>query len=444
MAQPARKTRRIAGLLRSRLPELQLERVVDPRARRGRRWKELPVLLRTTLVGIMAGCKSIGETERLTEELSVPMQRMLRIGRRVPDTTLRQTLVRLEPDALRERLHVQIKAAQRRKALAPVGLPIGQVAVDGRTTTLPDVHPDGAPRTSDVAWAERFAQRQVQPSGSSCRLLRTDTCTLVSARARPCIDAVPIPAATNEMGHFATVVRGLVETYGRSELFQLISTDAGNCSEANGRLVAVELGLHYLFRLKADQPTLLAEAKRLLQRRKPETADAITEDVVGNTTVTRRLFCTAEMAGFMSWTHLQTVIRIRKETHDNATGKLLEAEDHYAVSSLPVDALSPVQWLHAFRIHWGVEVSHHIFDRILNEDDKPWIETDPKGMVAVLLLRRIAYNLLALYRSVTQRCDDRRQTPWKDLLRWIYNTLISAQAADLGGLRPRKVLMSGI
>lgn len=444
MPQGARQTRRIAGLLRSRLPELQLERVADPRARRGRRWKQLPVLLRATLVGLVAGCKSIEKTERLTEEMSIPMRRMLRIGRRVPDTTLRQTLVRLEPDALRQRLHAQIKIAHRRKALAPVGLPFGQVAVDGRSTTLADVHADDAPPTSDVVWAERFAQRHVQPGGSSYRLLRTDTCTLVSSRARPCIDAVVIPAATNEIGHFGTVVRALVQTYGRSELFQLISADAGNCSEANARLVAVDLGLHYLFRLKADQPTLLAEAKRLLARRRPKTADAITEDVVANTTVTRQLFCTTEMAGFMSWTHLQTAIRIRKETHDNTTGKLLKGEDHYAVSSLALDALSALQWLYAFRIHWGVEVSHHIFDRILQEDDKPWIKTDPKGMVAVLLLRRIAYNLVALYRCVTQRSDDRRQTPWTDLLRWFYNTLICAQAADLDRLRPLKVVMPGI
>jgi len=444
MAQLARRTRRIAGLLRSRLPELGLVRVADPRARRGRRWKHLPALLRAALVGIMAGCKSIGETESLTDEMSLPMRRMLRIPRRVPDTTLRQTLVRLLPDELRARLHAQTKTAHRRKALAAVGMPFGQVAVDGRTTKLPDVVAEDAPKGSDVAWAEHYAQRQVQPGGSSCRLVRTDTCTLVSARARPCIDAVPIPAATNEMGHFETVVRGLVATYGRSELFKLISADAGNCSEANARLVAVELDLHYLFRLKADQPTLLAEAKRLLGRRRPRQAEAETVDIVGNTTVTRRLYRTADMAGFLDWGHLQTVIRIRKETHDNETGELLVREDHYAVSSLPKDALSALQWLSAFRAHWGVEVSHHIFDRILDEDDRPWIEADPKGMVVVLLLRRIAYNLLALYRSVTQRSDELRLTPWKDLLRWVYNTLINAQHADLDDLRDRKAVASGI
>jgi len=440
MAQPVRRTRRIAGLLHSRLPDLKLEQVADPRKRRGRRWKELPVLLRTAVVGIIAGCKSLTETEALTDELSVAMRGMLRIPRRVPDTTMRQTLCRIEPDELRARLHAQIKAAQRRKSLSPMGLPFGQVAVDGRTTALPDVAKQDAAEGSDVAWAERYAQRS---SGSEKRLMRTVTCSLVSARAKPCIDAVPIPAATNEMGHFETVVRGLVDVYGRGQLFSLFSADAGNCSEKNARLVAGELKLHYLFRLKADQPTLLAEAKRILGRRPPRQAIAETVDVVGSTTQTRRLYLEDKMAGFLDWDHLRTTLRIRKETCDNDTGKLLTVEDHYAVSSLPLDALSALQWLAAFRAHWGVENQcHHTWDTAFREDHKPWIETDPKGMVVVLLLRRLAYNLLALYRSVTLRSDEQRQTPWRTLLRWVYNTLIKAQADDIAGLRTRKAISS--
>jgi hypothetical protein len=445
MAQPAQLTRRIAGLLRSRLPELRLERVADPRSRRGRRWKHLPVLLRAVLVGLMAGCKALADVEALTDEMSVAIRRMLGIPRRVPDTTLRHMLVKMEPNEIRLRLHGHTKAAHRRRALTPFGLPFGQVAVDGRGTALPDVKPDEVPEGSDGDWAEQFAQRHTQPDGSSYRLMRTMTCTLVSARAKPCIDAMPIPARTNEIGYFATVVRGLVKVYKRSRLFRLISADAGNCSEANARLVTGELNLDYLFRLKADQPTLLAEAKRLLGGLKARQAVAETVDVVGNKTETRRLFITDEMAGFLDWEHLQTTIRIRKETHDIETGKLLDKEDHYAISSLAIDTLSPPQWLYAFRIHWGVENQcHNTWDTAFKEDDNPWIESDPKGMVAVLLLRRLAYNLLALYRSVTQRSEEKRQTPWKTVIRWVYNTLIAAQVADLEGLRERKVAAAGI
>jgi hypothetical protein len=445
MTKQARRTRRIAGLFRRRLPELRLEQVADPRSHRGRRWKHLAVLLRAVLLGLMAGCKRLSDVEALTDEMSMAVRQMLRIPRRAPDTTMRHVLIKIEPNELRCRIHRQAKAAHRRKALSPLGLPFGQVAIDGRSTALPDVAPDEAPNDSDVQWAELFAQRCSQANGHRYRLMRTITCTLVSARAKPCLDAVPIPAHTNEMGYFATVVRELAKCYERSHLFRLVSADAGNCSEKNANVVTGELGLDYLFRLKADQPTLLAEAQRLLGRRRARQAVAETIDVVGNTTETRRLHITDEMAGFLDWEHLRTTIRIRKEKHDIETGKLLDKEDHYAISSLAIDALSPQQWLHAFRAHWGVENQcHHTWDTAFAEDNHPWIEADPKGMVAVLLLRRLAYNLLALYRSVTQRSQERRQTPWKTMIRWVYNMLIAAQPADLEGLRERDVAAAGI
>ncbi len=109
------------------------------------------------------------------------------------------------------------------------------------------------------------------------------------------------------------------------------------------------------------------------------------------------------------------------------------------------DVLSHDQWLGAFRAHWGVENQcHNTWDTAFAEDDQPWIKTDPKGMVAVLVLRRIAYNVLALFRVVTQRSQDYRQTPWMTLIRWVYNMLIAAQPNHLEGLRDRKMALAGV
>jgi hypothetical protein len=41
--------------------------------------------------------------------------------------------------------------------------------------------------------------------------------------------------------------------------------------------------------------------------------------------------------------------------------------------------------------------------------------SSPVGSLNVLLLRRIAFNILALFRTVTQRADDKRRTPWLTL-----------------------------
>jgi hypothetical protein len=414
----------MVGMLKARLPEAQLGEVKDPRDARGRRWP-LAALLRAVVVGVAAGCRSLGQTEALTAEMSPAVRSRLGIRRRVADTTMRDALVKVEPKELRRSLHAQVRAAHRRKALQPVGLPFGVAALDGKSTTA-------------SAWDDEYAQKQRHSEGlGASGLVRTVTCSLVSSAARACIDAIPIPASTNEMGHFPSAFKSLMQAYGKSDLFKLVSYDAGACCEAHGRLV-VDSGRHYLFGLKGTQPTLLNEAKVLLGGLGADEAEAQTIDVESNQrTVTRRLYRTSELAGYLDWTHLRTVVRVESETVED--GKVAEHEDRYFVSSLPSEALSAAQWLLLVRRHWGVENNcHHTWDTVFEEDDRPWIEKSPQGMVVVMLLRRIAYNMLALFRAVTQRAQERRQTPWRDLVRWLYQAVIAATNEDVDGLRARE------
>ena len=95
--------------------------------------------------------------------------------------------------------------------------------------------------------------------------------------------------------------------------------------------------------------------------------------------------------------------------------------------------------LNVVRSHWGVESNHHTLDTAFAEDDRPWIEADEQGMLAVLLLRRIAYTLLALFRAVTLRSDEHRSMRWKALLAWVRDALVAASAETIAGLRAREV-----
>ena len=83
---------------------------------------------------------------------------------------------------------------------------------------------------------------------------------------------------------------------------------------------------------------------------------------------------------------------------------------------------------------------HNTWDTAFAEDDRPWIVASPQGTVVMMLLRRIAYNMLALYRAVTQRAEEKRRTPWKALLRWMRDMLVALDEEDLAGLRNRKTL----
>jgi hypothetical protein len=412
----------MVGLFRARLPDLDLEAVPDPRAREGR-WS-LAQILRATLVGLMAGCRSLCEAEALTETLAPAMRRRLGLARRLADTTARDALCRVPLDGLRAVLHRAVRAAWRRKALRSESLPIQVVALDGKATALPALnHP----------LVQNHIDGQVMPFG----LVRTVTCSLVSAPGRPCIDAIPIPAGTNEVAWFQTAFKSLVATYGN--LFDAVTYDAGGFSRANADAV-VAAGKHYLFALKDEHRAMCKLAVELLA---VETVIARTEDVLDNgTTVVRSLrllradpswsYGDGKTPEQSVWPHAKAFLAVEYvKVH---RGAVVERDERVFVSSYDPTRLTPAQWLLLVRSHWGVESSHHTLDTAFAEDDRPWIEADPHGMLAVLLLRRIAYTLLALFRAAS-RSDDGRAVRWRALLAWVRDALVAATENQLAGLR---------
>ena len=106
--------------------------------------------------------------------------------------------------------------------------------------------------------------------------------------------------------------------------------------------------------------------------------------------------------------------------------------------------MTAAQWLWTARAHWGVETSHQLLDTALLEDKRPWIRNDPNGMLVLAILRRIAYTLLTLFRSVTQRSEEKRQMPWTALLEWVRDTLIASSEATMTSLRHRKALRTSV
>jgi hypothetical protein len=108
------------------------------------------------------------------------------------------------------------------------------------------------------------------------------------------------------------------------------------------------------------------------------------------------------------------------------------------VFELALDSLC-CAWLLVARRHWGVETSHQILDNAFEEDDHPWIEACPRAALVVAILRRIAYTMLALFRSVTQRSDERRAAPWETLMTDLFVALISTTELDLREPKPLRL-----
>lgn len=404
-----REIRRHAGAVAQGIRRLDYGLIDDPRSSFS---TPLHTLLTAIMVGLASGKRSLAEVERLTEQLSPTMRVVFGLMHRVPDTTMRDLVVALDLDDLRRVIHEQTLDSLRRKQLRPDGLPCGVVSIDGKhtRTSVPD----------DV-----YAQRQ-----GDKHVVRTLTCALISARAVMCIDAVPIEGRLGEVSAFRDAFLDLVDAYGHTQLFEFVTTDAGINSLENATLVDAE-GYGYVFAIKEDQPTLLAEAERLLHRLDGDAALAETVDSLSNREqVRRRVWTTHEIAGYHGWHHLRMAVRVQSETL--VDGKVVRTSNRYYVTNATRGRFTGAQWLRVIRGHWGVENDCHCtLDRFFREDDRPWLQ-DAHGMLVVMLLRRLVLNMLQLYKKVSRRADG---LTWSATFDWICTTLVAATAAAVEGAR---------
>jgi len=408
-----RLTRRILGWLAARLDVLPWSCVTDPRTGSATYWR-LTTVLPLVVVGLVAGARSVAQLEELTAMMSAAARRWFRVPRKLPDTTARDLLVRLRPEDLRRILHAQIRSFHRQKALEREGFRWGVLSLDGKYTPI-------------RAWDGHYVQKQ-----GARGVIRTITASLVSTPGRPCIDAFPIPSATNEMGAYLLALRQLVATFGSLDLFRVVMYDAGACSEANARGTR-DLGLHYVMQLNEAQPTLFSEARTVLGREAEHPIELTDQE--GR--VRYRVRITRELEGYLDWEHLRTVVHVRRERL-SPSGAVTGVGDRYFVSSLSHDSLSPKEWACLIRARWGVENNnHHTFDTILAEDERPWFQEHPVGALNLTILRRIAYNAMALFRARTLRADANRLMPWRELTRLVYAAIITATEEAVNGLRTR-------
>jgi hypothetical protein len=410
-----RLRRRIAALqsfFRQRAEALDFDDIGDPRDPRGVRWP-LVTLLQTAMWGLLTVGRSLRATEELSDDLA--MGRRLRIPRRVPDSTLGDVLSRLDPQALRAHLHEHIVAEHRRKALAPTVLPLGVVSVDGKEVA----------RTRTRCHAA--CQEQTGPGGQPQYAFRVLNAALISAAAPVCIDQMPIPAHTNEMGSFQDLVRALLAAYGRIGLFELLFTDAGMTSQSNARFVH-EQQLGYVMALKGTQPELLREARRVMSVRTLGEPDAQTEWESDSSrgVIQRQIFRSDEMAGWGDWTHLRQVwlVRVFVRPPRGCEGPVQLLEERLYGTNLPRGRLTAQQCLTLVRAHWRIENEMHgTLDLQWQEDYGRWVRRG-QGLPVCSLLRALPFNLLGLMRAVHLRSDGARAVSWRRLRDWVRDALM--------------------
>jgi len=417
--------RRILGVLVHRLPELKLSQVADPRRRRGRR-HALGDLLRMAMIGLTAGARTLREVEGLCADLGRPVREKLGVQRLVPDTTLRDLLVAMDPTELRGVMRRSVRAAVRRKSIRrDRGYPCGVVSIDGKTTRTVLV---------EGPYAQRVEGRSLYG------LVRTLSCTLVSSNAFPCIDVVPIPAETNETGCFAQAFESLCAEH--DALFEVFMGDAAFGTAAHADLVDGR-NKGYVFQLKDNSPVLLADIKARLSPTQPavETYVGKPEKTRGKRLVRRLRIAPVNAESDpdrrFAWKSARHVMAIARIEVDRATGEETVIGERFFATNLRRGRFTNEQWLAVLRDRWEVEnQTHATLDVAFEEDDYPWIEQST-GMVNVMILRRIAMNLLACFRACTLTQSAKRATPWARLFIVLRDALVTATADLLDSFRPR-------
>jgi hypothetical protein len=381
--------------------------VPDPRDPRGVRWS-LAEMLRATWLALLVGASSVRQVESMTEDLDTARRRNGRPDR-LPDSTREYVLPDLEWQALRGKLHQQIHDMQRAKVLAPVGLPFGLLVVDGKTLGCYDNDAGGT------------GQKSTPKDGPPYWQVRVLRAVLVTAPTKPCIEQVLIPADTNDMGAFPAMLEGLQTAYGRSDLFEVISSDAGFTSLDNATLIdAADKG--YVLGLKDNQPELIAEARRLMapmadaQHKMFHAPEAETPwERHKGLRIRRQVWRTGEMAAWGEWKHLRQVVLVRQTTEDPSGGQPLVIEDRYFLTNLTVGRLDGAQWLTLVRMHWGIENNcFGALDVQWLEDSRLWCRQG-KAPLVIGLLRVMAYNVLGWLRGRHLRSETNRTMTWREL-----------------------------
>jgi predicted transposase YbfD/YdcC len=407
MRQQNRQAVTKAAVLR-RLGDAELDRLPDRRDRRGRRHPYLGLVMALAL-GAVAALRSLRTVEALTAGLPLVERRCSRIAGRISDTKLRDTLLGLRPEELRQALHRQVKAEHRRGHLAPTRLSFGVVAIDGKGLGKLDEwgHPDVQP---------------IRPDGRSpYGLARVHRAHLVSSDATVCLDERPIPGRTNELGAVCSFTKELIGAYRHTALFEVITADAGNSSLKHASLIH-GYNLGYVLAVKEPLAELHREALRRLSDLRPEQAEVSETRRERGARITHRLF-RVTIRGFLGWTHARQLVRVeRRIEHKNGDTTV---GNRYFVTNLVTGRLDGRGWLTLVRMHWRCEnEGHWTADVVWKEDARrrPWIRV-PHAVYALSLVRMIALNILAVLRRMSRRGYTSRSIPWREMARLAYFAL---------------------
>jgi predicted transposase YbfD/YdcC len=320
-----------------------LSAVTDPRKRRGVR-HDMASLLTVAAAAVVTGARSfaaIGEwaADASQEVLAaLGIRRNARLGRYVPpdEATLRRALQKVDPDEV-DRLFAAFLEARRRTPRA-VGDPPRAVALDGKTV--------------------RGARDHADPDSRAPHLVSAITHDEGIVLAQQQVD---------EKSNEITAVRPLLKDLDLVGV--VVTADAMHTQTAFADWLVSTKQAHYLFIVKANQPTLYKAIQAALAG--PNTAFAkriATQNNRGHGRVETRTIRVTTAQG-IDFPHAAQIFRLRRD-RASLDGVRISKEIVYGITSLPKQLARPALLNAYTRGHWTIENRlHHVRDVTWREDD---------------------------------------------------------------------------
>ena len=331
-----------------------LATIGDPRARKGRR-HPLVAILAMAAAAVLTGARSITAIAEWAADTPQPVRAALGARRDAPDrwvvpteTTIRRTFARLDAEALAAAIGAWLadrdRPGQRRRAVAVDGKTLRGARRDGRQAHLL--------AAMDHATRAVLAQQQVNGAPGE------------------------VPAFQPLLAHLD--LTGIV-----------VTADALQTHPAAAEYLVTVKQAHYLFTVKANQPTLLDRCGRLAWHRVP-VLDHTRDRGHGRVELRTLKAVTVHHFGFP---HAAQVIQVTRKVRDLRTRRW-RTVTVYAITSLTFEQASPARLADLIRGHWAIENGLHWVRDVIFAEDGSQVRTGT-GPHVMACLRNLAIGALS-------------------------------------------------
>jgi predicted transposase YbfD/YdcC len=169
-----------------------------------------------------------------------------------------------------------------------------------------------------------------------------------------------------------------------------ITADALLTQRKLARYLVAQRGAHYLFTVKDNQPTLLADIRLLFEARgEPDFREPFTLE--HGRLESRAIWTTTRLNTYLNFPYVGQAFAIERQRIEKKTGKV-STETVYGLTDHTPESADAARVLAFNRDHWGVEAHHYILDWNWDED-RCTLRTG-HGPENITRLRRFATGLI--------------------------------------------------